>query len=177
MFRSSLKAELVHEDRFYATEDYALFCKLATKGHKFYNIPKTLLDYRILPESMSHSNVQKVDLSDNAHESVYEQIFNDLNLDSLDSSLHRIIMKNEVKNEKQLHMVSNHLVYIRDNCPINYCNRNLLSTIISRLWAKSCLNVSQYEKVSFLPSILDQAFTFDIKAFKIILRASLKRTK
>jgi beta-lactamase class D len=124
---------------------------------------------------MSHANAEKIDFTDNAHKYVYEQIFNDLNLNSLDINLHRAIMNNNIKNMKQLDMVSNHLVIIRDNCPLNYCNKKVLSVIVSRLWAKSCLNVAKYEKVYFINSIKNRAFTFDTKALKIILKASLKR--
>jgi glycosyltransferase involved in cell wall biosynthesis len=62
MFRKAaiLKAGGYQYDRYPATEDYELWSRLATIGHRLANLPEPLLRYRIHPEGMKTAKLRGI---------------------------------------------------------------------------------------------------------------------
>jgi len=174
MFRSLLKEELSHSEEFYSVEDYALYVKLALRGHKFYNIQETLLYYRVLDTSMFHSNIKNEKLKNSSHELVYKELFTNLKMEHLDIKLHRQLISQDIKTKEQLNTVEKHLRDILLNCPSSYCDKKVLSLEISRIWAKTCLKASKNMKINLIDTLYNDLIVFDIKSIKNIVKAALK---
>ena len=135
MVRSEVMKENPYDEKCLKAQDYELWCRLLTKGHQFYNIPRYLMKYRMTKKSMTDSVLSKQMA---VAGKMRQRMFDHLGLEQCDLALHTVI---EYQNERcDVNAAERYLIKLREKLISLFPNeRPYIQDIIQTRWAYTCM--------------------------------------